>query len=161
MTYHFIHIVFVLFCFFQSDSCAQKHVSTTGRSKPKPGWGLKNIFNSVWQPLLLFYKTNLRKKIIKAYQNTWVFWQQLFGLLHNIAISLKSIRLTWKLNNHCWKNSKHLRVGSNLQLAPPYDYYSNFLFTGLSSQTGRRLSEFFFIMGNRNCRQFSSIAQVN
>ena len=94
----------MLFCFFQSESCTQKHFSTTGHSRPKPGWGLKNIFNSVWQPLLLFYKTNLRKKIIKAYQNTWGFWQQLFGLLHNIAISLKSIRLTWKWNkNHCWK----------------------------------------------------------
>ena len=54
---------------------------------------------------------------------------------------------------------KHFHVGSNLQLAPPYDYYSNVLPTGLSPQKGK-LSEILLIMTNKRYRQFNSIQQI-
>ena len=60
-----------------------------GHCGPKSGWGLKNIFKLVGQSLLLVHenKPKHNKGISKRF-----CWQQLFGLLYNITISLKSIR---------------------------------------------------------------------
>ena len=62
-----------------------------GHCRPKPGWGLKNIFKFVLQSLLLFHQSKPKdNKGISKYLR--FCWQQLFGLLHNITIWLKSIR---------------------------------------------------------------------
>ena len=58
---------------------------------------------------------------------------RVFGLLHNITISLKLIRpdkteiniIAEKMFDKC------LHLGSNLQLAPPHDHCSNALLTEL------------------------------
>ena len=115
-----------------------------------------NLFNS---HCYSFMKTNLT--IIKAYQNTWGFvgnsylahyatslyhwsrlgltkhlrdcWQELFGLLRNIAMSLKSSRpdkteikiIAEKMLDKC------LHPDSNFQLTPPCVHCSNALPTKL------------------------------
>ena len=60
-----------------------------GHCGPQPGF--KNILKFVQQSLLLFHE-NRPKDIKGISKHLWFCWQQLFGLLHNITISLKSIR---------------------------------------------------------------------
>ena len=62
-----------------------------GHCGPKPGLGLKNICKFVKQSLLLFHenKPNDNNGLSKHFR---FYWQQLFGLLRNITISLKSVR---------------------------------------------------------------------
>ena len=72
-----------------------------------------------------FIKTNLRKINYKGLSKHQRFcWQQLLGLLHNIAVSLKSIRPDIKFIAE-EKIGKLLHMGSKLQLTPPFDYCSN------------------------------------
>ena len=108
--------------------------------------------------MLLFHqqKSNDNKSISKHVR---FCWQQLFGPLRNIAISLKSIRpnkteikfIAEKVFDKC------LHPGPNLQLALPYDHCSNALLTELppllrnylwnfvkSSQTDKVLWEFYW-----------------
>ena len=88
-----------------------------------------NLFNSHWYS---FMKTN--PTIIKAFQNTLRFcWQQLFGPLRSITVSLKSIRPDKTEINIIAENmfAKCQHPGSNLQLAPPCDHCSNALPTEL------------------------------
>ena len=77
-------------------------------------------------------KTNQR--IIKGISKQLRFcWQQLFGLQHNITILLKPIRpnKTEIKITAGKKFGKNLHPGSNIQLAPPCDHYSNALPTEL------------------------------
>ena len=90
------------------------------------------MFKFVQQSLLLFHenKPNDNKGISKHLR---FCWQQLFGPLRNITVSLKSIRPNKTeikiIAEKMFDNYQH--PGSNLQLAPPCDHYSNALPTEL------------------------------
>ena len=118
--YHFIRIVFCSFlflsarflCSLYSKVCQRIYIGHCG---PESGWGLKNIFKFVQESLLIFHenKPDDNKGISKHLR---FCWQQLFGPLCNITISLKSIRpnkteikiIAEKIFDNC------LHPGSNL-----------------------------------------------
>ena len=56
-----------------------------GHRGPKPGWGLRNIFK-------FGFHENKPKDNKGKSKHLRFCWQQLFGQLHSITISLKSIR---------------------------------------------------------------------
>ena len=104
-----------------------------GHCKPKSGWGLKNIFKFVWLSLLLFHETGKPDDNKGISKHLKFCWQQLFGLLRNITISLKSIRPNKTEISSIFSAMilKCLHPGSNLRLALPCDHCSNALPTEL------------------------------
>ena len=93
----------------------------------------------VWKTYLNFFNSHCYSFMKNPDDNEGISkhlrfcWQQIFGPIRNITISLKSIRpnkteikiIAEKMAEKC------LHLGSNLQLAPPCDHCSNALPTEL------------------------------
>ena len=126
------HITLIAFCSFPFLSarflcylagCAQKHVSTYWIMWAEARLRFEeHIFKKLFSSrLLLFFHENKPNDNKGISKHVRFCWQQLFGPLRNITISLKSIRpnkieikiIAEQVFYMC------LHPGSNLQLAPP------------------------------------------